>query len=280
MVTPSTSSMNKSDPDRGLSREDRECRIAELRDLVCEKASDLELTSWLTETVFVKYLRARQWNVKKANIMLQNSLEWRNKNRPESIGWKEVEDDCRCGKMYRTKISDRERRPCILMRPANEEHYGEHDRNIKFLIYILEGTVRSMPDDGDGKMNIIIDFKGWTLRNSPPLRTTKETASILQNQYPERLCRAYLYNPPSIFSTSCHMHTIIICGCAHGELRDVKTTNMLSLSLYYNHALHSCFLAYIPRILASLRLYFGHYIDIYFYYHDVICECEFSFESV
>ena len=67
-------------------------------------------------------------------------------------------------------------------------------------MYILEGTVQSMPDVGDGKMNIIIDFQGWTLRNSPPLRTTKETVSILQNQYPERLHKAYLLNPPGIFS--------------------------------------------------------------------------------
>ena len=72
-------------------------------------------------------------------------------------------------------------------------------------IYTLESAVRSMPEHGDGKTNIIIDYQGWTLRNSPPLRTTKETISILQNQYPERLHKAYLYNPPGIFSTYMEM---------------------------------------------------------------------------
>ena len=45
-----------------------------------------------------------------------------------------MEEDCRCGKMYLLKCSDSEDRPVILMRPGNEEHYGQHDRNINFLV--------------------------------------------------------------------------------------------------------------------------------------------------
>ena len=187
-------------PDKGLSQEAMDAMISELQTLCEEAAEERKLTWWLTRDILVKYLRARSWNVKKAHTMLSTSLEWRTKMRPETIRWPEVEDDCRCGKMYRLKCTDLDGRPVILMRPANEEHYGEHDRNIKFLTYILEGIVRSMPHEGDGKMNIIIDFRGWTLRNAPPLKTTKETISILQNQYPERLYKAFLFNPPGIFS--------------------------------------------------------------------------------
>ena len=112
--------MVKQNQDRGLSEEDRGTRINELRELIDQYAKEKEMQhgklcglveNWVTETVLIKYLRARQWNVKKANAMLQNSLEWRKKNRPENISWPEVEEDCRCGKMYRTRHTDLDGRP-------------------------------------------------------------------------------------------------------------------------------------------------------------------------
>ena len=41
--------------------------------------------------------------------------------------------------MYLLKCSDAEDRPVILMRPGNEEHYGQHDRNINFLVRVPFG---------------------------------------------------------------------------------------------------------------------------------------------
>jgi len=45
----------------------------------------------------------------------------------------------------------------------------------------------------------LIDFKGWSLKKSSPLSVARETASIFQNHYPERLNYCILYNPPRIF---------------------------------------------------------------------------------
>ena len=47
---------------------------------------------------------------------------------------------------------------------------------------------------------LLIDFTGWTLATAPPMRTSRETLSILQDHFPERLAVAVCYNPPWIFA--------------------------------------------------------------------------------
>jgi hypothetical protein len=49
-------------------------------------------------------------------------------------------------------------------------------------------------------MCLLIDYEGFSIFNAPPMKTSQETLSILQNQYPERLHRAYLIRPPFYFS--------------------------------------------------------------------------------
>ena len=47
---------------------------------------------------------------------------------------------------------------------------------------------------------ILIDFTGWTIATAPPMKTSRETLSILQDHYPERLAVAVCYNAPLIFA--------------------------------------------------------------------------------
>lgn len=39
---------------------------------------------------------------------------------------------------------------------------------------------------------VIIDFKGYSIFNAPPMHVTKEVMNILLDQYPERLAHAYM----------------------------------------------------------------------------------------
>lgn len=45
----------------------------------------------------------------------------------------------------------------------------------------------------------LIDFTGWSFSTSVPVKSARDTISILQNYYPEILAVAFLYNPPRIF---------------------------------------------------------------------------------
>jgi len=45
----------------------------------------------------------------------------------------------------------------------------------------------------------LIDFTGWTMAHATPIKTARESTSILQNYYPERLSTAFLFNPPKVF---------------------------------------------------------------------------------
>jgi len=45
----------------------------------------------------------------------------------------------------------------------------------------------------------LIDFTGWTMAHATPIKTARESTSILQNYYPERLGIAFLFNPPKVF---------------------------------------------------------------------------------
>ena len=82
---------------------------------------------------------------------------------------------------------------------------------MKFLAYTLEDMVRAMAGSSDGHVRgaaadlapeqwtVLVDFTGFSLMNSPPMKTTMETLRILQNHYPERMGQAILFAPPRLF---------------------------------------------------------------------------------
>jgi hypothetical protein len=64
----------------------------------------------------------------------------------------------------------------------------------------LENVILNLPE-GQERMVWLIDFTGWTMAHASPIKTSRESTSILQNHYPERLAIAFLFNPPKIFET-------------------------------------------------------------------------------
>lgn len=191
-------------------------RLRELRALVkraAEADPDLlgtpELRRFVNDACLCRYLRARQWSPRRAMKALTATLRWRARARPESISYDDVEDEGASGKQY-VAGRDKRGRNVLVMRPGRE-NTREHAGNIRFLVYTLENaTWRDSPasDPPRGafvshdaeKLVILIDFTGWTLATAPPMKTSRETLSILQDHFPERLAVAVCYNPPWIFA--------------------------------------------------------------------------------
>jgi hypothetical protein len=87
------------------------------------------------------------------------------------------------------------------MRPQRENTM-DIENNMRNLVYHLERAVGSTQHQSNGtleKINIVIDYDGFTLRKAPSMKSTMYTLEILQAHYCERLHRAYMCNTPAIF---------------------------------------------------------------------------------
>ncbi|XP_072990698.1 phosphatidylinositol transfer protein PDR16-like isoform X2 [Typha latifolia] len=177
--------------------EQQEAKINKLRAAIgplSERSS-----CYCTEACLRRYLEARNWNVDKAKKMLEESLKWRSTYKPEEIRWHEVASEGETGKVYRANFHDQEGRTVLVLRPG-KQNTSSHDNQLRHLVYLLENAILNLPE-GQEQMVWMIDFTGWSLTNSVPIKVARETANILQNHYPERLASALLFNPPKVFET-------------------------------------------------------------------------------
>ena len=157
----------------------------------------------LDDDCFLRYLHARSLNVEKACSMLKASIKWRNDeidmNGCKEGAWKEtISLENSTGKMY-VRGYDRSGRPLMYMKPRLE-NTNDHEGNIKHLVFTMEKTIATMKKTGQTKMSLLIDYEGFSIFTAPPMNTSRATLSILQDQYPERLHKAYLIRPPFYFN--------------------------------------------------------------------------------
>ncbi|KAK3231602.1 hypothetical protein Dsin_003483 [Dipteronia sinensis] len=152
---------------------------------------------YCTDACLKRYLEARNWNVDKAKKMLEETLKWRSTYRPEEIRWNEVALEGETGKLFRASFHDRQGRSVLIMRPGFQNTKSIDDQ-IRHLVYLIENAILNLPE-GQQQMAWLIDFTGWSLSTSVPVKSARDTIHILQNHYPERLAIAFLYNPPRIF---------------------------------------------------------------------------------
>lgn len=93
------------------------------------------------------------------------------------------------------------------------------DNNIRHLVYLIENAVFNLPE-GQEQMAWLIDFTGWTLNTSVPVKSARDTINILQNHYPERLAVAFLYNPPRIFEAFWKVWALFFLFAFHSSIEN------------------------------------------------------------
>ncbi|CAM9630014.1 unnamed protein product, partial [Heterosigma akashiwo] len=158
----------------------------------------------LDEQCFLRYLRAEKWVLQKAISKLHDTLRWRQEFGVQSINSDpDVMDEIRLenstGKVY-CRGFDKCGRVILYMCPARENSRN-HDANLRHLVFQMERAtaVLRRQDEGVDKTCFVVDYTGYSLTNSPPMRTSRASLDILQNHYPERLGACYMVNPPLIF---------------------------------------------------------------------------------
>mmetsp|Transcript_4555 Transcript_4555/g.12852 ORF Transcript_4555/g.12852 Transcript_4555/m.12852 type:complete len:302 (+) Transcript_4555:242-1147(+) len=174
------------------------------------KAEGLAGAEWATVDCCLRYVRARRGKPAAAEAMVRESLRWR-----ESFGVSrlaERQEDIRhaghTGKVRVSACRDRAGRPVLVLTPRLENQRNAVDPNLVNLVYHLERciggregvmTFPSPEPSPDGKAVVVMDFRGYSFFNNPPMRASKATLSIFQNHYPERLHKFIVLNAPTIF---------------------------------------------------------------------------------
>ena len=161
----------------------------------------------MNDNTFLRYLKARNFNIDKAIAMLRGTIQWRLDFGIREEGgdgkvltmahWMDVLSvENSTGKMF-VRGFDRVGHALLYMRPRHE-NTNNHDGNLKHLVYSMERAIAILDASGRGREKIIllIDYEGYSLMNSPPMKTSKAVLAILQDHYPERLHRAYCIRPP------------------------------------------------------------------------------------
>jgi hypothetical protein len=99
---------------------------------------------------------------------------------------------------------------------------------------------------GYGKVTIVINYDGYTLKKSPSIKTSRLTIHILQNHYPETLGRAFLLNPPWLFRSGYKLISPFIddvtkakfcwlSGCPTDEVNQHKLQQQFDLEELEHH---------------------------------------------
>ncbi|MQM01982.1 hypothetical protein Taro_034742 [Colocasia esculenta] len=182
--------------DKVLPSAEQQMKINEVRNLIGPLSN--KLPSLCTDASITRYLKARNWNTKKASKMLKDTLEWRLEYKPEAIRWEEISHEAKTGKIYRADYLDKFGRPVLVMRPGFQNTNSAKGQ-IKYLVYCLENAVFNLAE-GQEQMVWLIDFQGWSMA-SVSVKVTRETAHVLQDHYPERLGLGIFYNPPMLFES-------------------------------------------------------------------------------
>lgn len=180
----------------------------------------------LDDACLARYLRARGMDVDKAASMLRNTIAWRHSFGADAIvdRLNLVMEEGATGKAFVAPFLDRTGRTVLVLRPR-EENTRSHEGNLVHLVYQLERATASMRANGPEKLLLIIDFKGYSMLNAPPMKTSKETLSILQNHYPERLGKAVLLDAPRLFSGAFRALSVFMDPVTREKISFMSTTH-------------------------------------------------------
>eukprot|EP00037_Helgoeca_nana_P024457 m.259711 g.259711 ORF g.259711 m.259711 type:complete len:420 (+) comp26643_c0_seq5:1660-2919(+) len=146
-----------------------------------------------------RYLRARGGDVKKAEKMIQKTLEWRLKEEPHLLRAKDFLDiENETGKCRSAGI-DRWGRP-ILILDNTVENTTNVEAHMRLLFYTTERLIRRMKPPVE-KQVIFVHLPDFSLWNTPPLKSSKTSLAVFSLYYAERLGHCIFWQPPSYFST-------------------------------------------------------------------------------
>lgn len=146
---------------------------------------------WLTRECLLRYLRATKWNVPEAETRLRSTLTWRREYDLKKFTPDYISIENETGKQVILGF-DVHGHPCLYLRPS-KQNTEKSDRQIHHLVFMLERLIDLMGPDQEN-LALIVNFGESKSSQNASIGQAKQTLSILQNHYPERLGRALVVN--------------------------------------------------------------------------------------
>ena len=145
-----------------------------------------------TEQTLIRFLRARDFKVQKAERLLSRANEWREHVKPECIELTDVAHELQKGYVLR-HYYDKFKRPTLILRAAKyfPSQIRVEDAE-RLILYLLESGIREMSKEVTG-FCMIADMRDVGLINFS-LPHFKHFAHLIQDFYPERLGSAFIIN--------------------------------------------------------------------------------------
>eukprot|EP00898_Chlorokybus_atmophyticus_P004601 jgi/Chlat1/5141/Chrsp33S05138 len=152
----------------------------------------------------VRYLRARDFKLKKASQALRGTLQWRVAEQIDKLSARTgfINSCLALGKMY-LHGTDKNGHPAIMTGVHVQLDPHSSRERLLFMIYQLEMAIKAMDTSkGIHKMTWVSSLAGYNSKYNGDVRFTLDLLNCLQSHYVERLARCYLVDAPFVFRTA------------------------------------------------------------------------------
>jgi hypothetical protein len=147
---------------------------------------------------YVRFLRARKWNVEDAFKMMIATLVWRNTNKPDLITEADVESENRKGKVYFQEYDYNGNLIAWIKVRLHKSSDCEFEMMQKLCLYWMEQGFRHIRPDAPGTC-VLFDMKGFGIANMD-YKYVKFIIDMFANHYPDTLAVCAIVNSPWIFN--------------------------------------------------------------------------------
>jgi hypothetical protein len=154
---------------------------------------------FLTRECLLRYLRASKWDEATAKKRLLATLTWRREYGLLSHTHDYISPENETGKQVILGF-DNDARPCLYLNPA-KQNTERTERQLQHLFYMMERVIDLM-GPGQENLALLINFMDTRRGQGASIGQAKETMSVLQNHYPERLGRALITECESLSANS------------------------------------------------------------------------------
>jgi len=181
-------------------------RLKEFREVLQSNSMTRDNLGKASDKHLLRFMRAREFNIKKAMKMVIEDVEWRREiaGRKMSLSsFPKVAEFVQNG-LVRLIGKDKDGRALLVVRPAAlfPRKVPDMMEFVNFFIFYVESLVKYVDSLGFTEFTAIGDMKGWSLSENFSLPVSQLLAQILQDHFPECLRYAFIINNPFAFSAA------------------------------------------------------------------------------